>query len=551
MLKVLGYETLDALVDARRPGRRADPGRARASAGDDRARGPGDLRHLAATNVSLEPMIGLGYYGTITPPVIRRNLLESPAWYTAYTPYQPEISQGRLEALLNFQTMVATSRASPRPTRRCSTRARRWPKPSRSCVAVPMVVADRVVVDADCLPQTLAVLRTRLGAARDRVSMCADLDAGLPEGDFFGLVQQYPGCSGAIRDFAGAHAMRRTGAARWSPWPTDLLALTLLHPRANGVPTSPSDPHNASASRCGTAAHTPPSWPCRRASSGTCPAAWSGCPSTPRVGRPTGWRCRRASSTSGGRRPPRTSARRRYSSPWRRGCTRSTTGPTACAASRGRCTTGRPSWRPRWSQAASTLVHRQYFDTLVVRAPGRAADVVERRGRRRACSCAWSTTTTSASRAVRPRPWTTCSAVLAAFGFRRTGALRSRRPGRPRGRAAGRHSRALLRRGPILGHPVFSRHHSETAMLRYLRDLSDRDFALDRGMIPLGSCTMKLNATTEMEPVSLPGFADVHPFAPPATMPGFLSARRRARSLAGPPHRVRQSVRPAQRGQPG
>ena len=131
MLKVLGYETLDALVDHAVPAAVRTLAELELPPAMTEREVQAHLRHVAAPTWWLEPMIGLGYHGTITPAVIRRNVLESPAWYTAYTPYQPEISQGRLEALLNFQTMVADLTGLPRPTPRCSTRARRWPRPSR------------------------------------------------------------------------------------------------------------------------------------------------------------------------------------------------------------------------------------------------------------------------------------------------------------------------------------------------------------------------------------------------------------------------------------
>ena len=151
-----------------------------------------ELRRLASSNVAAEPMIGLGYSGTVTPGVIRRNILESPAWYTAYTPYQPEISQGRLEALLNFQTMVADLTGLE------TANASLLDEGTAVAEAVTLMrrrstaESDRVVVDADCHPQTIAVLETRLGPLGIEVDV-ADLDAGAPEGDFFGLVAAIPG----------------------------------------------------------------------------------------------------------------------------------------------------------------------------------------------------------------------------------------------------------------------------------------------------------------------------------------------------------------------
>ena len=151
-----------------------------------------------------EPMIGLGYYGTITPGVIRRNVLESPAWYTAYTPYQPEISQGRLEAPSNFQTMVSDLTGLDTANASCSTRAPRWRRPSPSCGGVPRSRPTGSSWIADCLPQPMAVLETRLRPLGIVVDV-VDLDAIVQQDDFFGVVQQYPGCSGAIRDLRRAH----------------------------------------------------------------------------------------------------------------------------------------------------------------------------------------------------------------------------------------------------------------------------------------------------------------------------------------------------------
>jgi glycine dehydrogenase len=250
-----------------------------------------ELRSLADRNQVLDPMIGLGYYGTFTPPVILRNVMESPAWYTAYTPYQPEISQGRLEALLNFQTMVAE--LTGLPTSGASL------LDEGTAAAEAMALARRVgkvkqgvfLVDADTLPQTVAVIETRAEPTGVEI-VVADLTDGIPaeiaERGVFGVLLQYPGASGAVRDIKPvieqAHELGAivTVAA-------DLLALTLL------------------TSRWASADRTPVSWPCARSSRAASRAASSASPWTRTATRRTGWPCRPASSTSAARRPPATS----------------------------------------------------------------------------------------------------------------------------------------------------------------------------------------------------------------------------------------------------
>ncbi len=509
MLKVLGYDTLDTLIDAAVPGSVRSLATLHLPPAVSEHQVLDELRRLAAVNTVAEPMIGLGYYGTVTPGVIRRNVLESPAWYTAYTPYQPEISQGRLEALLNFQTMVSDL------TGLDTANASLLDESTAVAEAVTLMrrratnESNRVIVDADCLPQTIAVLATRLaplGLSLDVV----DLGAGVPEGDYFGMVQQYPGCSGAIRDFepltAAAHAQGAlvTVAA-------DLLALTMLKPPGEwgadvavgssqrfGVPLWYGGPHSAfMAVKAGLERDLP--------------------------GRLVGL------SIDAEDRPAYRLALQTREQHIRREkatsniCTAQVL--LAVVASMYAVYHGAEGLRgiarrvhrrtldlaDGLQASGFSLVHPEFFDTVVVETPGRAPAIVEDA---RALgvllrlvdddhvgiSCGETTTAGH------------CAKVLEAFAAQDGGASSSTAL-----------PEALLRRGPILTHPVFAEHHSETAMLRYLRRLSDQDFALDRGMIPLGSCTMKLNATTEMEPIGLPGFADVHPFAPLESTPGYLS----------------------------
>jgi len=308
MLGTLGYASLDELTAAALPDQTPTP--------DLHLPDPltetqalAELRRMARRNQVLTPMIGLGYYDTVTPAVIRRNVLENPAWYTAYTPYQPEISQGRLEALLNFQTMIADLTALP------------WAGASlldeATAAAEAMTLARRAtrkghvfLADADCLPQTLAVLRTRaepLGIHLVVEPVTAEAIAR--QRDLFGVLLQYPGASGVIRDPAplieAAHARGALAVVA-----ADLLALTLLRPPGEagadvtvgssqrfGVPLWFGGPH---------AGYIAVSDPLKR----QLPGRW-GCRWTPTASLPTVSRCRLASSTSAGRRRRATSARRR------------------------------------------------------------------------------------------------------------------------------------------------------------------------------------------------------------------------------------------------
>ena len=510
MLKVLGYSDLDGLIDAAVPGSVRDLDELELPPAASEREVLGELHRLASSNLVAEPMIGLGYSGTVTPGVIRRNVLESPAWYTAYTPYQPEISQGRLEALLNFQTMVSDL------TGLDTANASLLDEGTAVAEAVTLMrrrsqaTSNRVVVDSDCHPQTIAVLETRLAQLGIDLAI-VDLDDGPPEGDYFGLVQQYPGSSGAIRDFAeltqAAHASGALVAVA-----TDLLALTLLRPPGEwgadvvvgssqrfGVPLWYGGPHAAfMAVKAGLERDLP--------------------------GRLVGL------SIDAEERPAYRLALQTREQHIRREkatsniCTAQVLlavvagmyavyhGPDGLRGIARRVHRHAAAIARALQAAGFGLEHEAYFDTVVVQAPGRAAAIVAAASRGGVLlrlvdddlvgiSCGETTTGGHVN------------TVLGAFGapIESTGEVSDSLP------------EALRRRGPILTHPVFSRHHSETSMLRYLRELSDRDFALDRGMIPLGSCTMKLNATTEMEPVGLPGFADIHPFAPAETTPGYHS----------------------------
>ncbi len=508
MLKTLGFDSLEQLMAAAVPGGIRSAAELDLPAPVDEAQAASELRMLAARNLPLEPMIGLGYHGTVTPAVIRRNVLEDPSWYTAYTPYQPEISQGRLEALLNFQTVVGD--LTGLPTANASL------LDEGTAVAEAMTLVRRAnrkaegafVVDADALPQTIAVVQTRAAAMGIEI-VVADLADGLPDGDVCGVLVQYPGASGAVRDPRPVieEVHRRNGLAVVA---ADLLALALLEsPGAMGadvavgttqrfgVPLFYGGPHAGyMAVRSGLERHLP----------GRLVGV-----SVDADGRPA-YRLALQTREQHIRRDKATSNI----------CTAQVLlavvaamyavhhGPAGLR--RIARETHRKACRLRdgLAEAGVELVNDAFFDTVTARVPGRAAEVVRaaRDGGVHLREVDADSVGISTSETTRDEHLAT---VLAAFG---AGEL----PDVTDDVAV---PAGLGRTTDYLTHPVFSTHRSETSMLRYLSRLARRDYALDRGMIPLGSCTMKLNATTEMEPISLAGFADLHPFAPADDVTGY------------------------------
>ncbi|MBE7325707.1 aminomethyl-transferring glycine dehydrogenase [Nocardioides sp. Y6] len=505
MLEHLGHESVASLMDAAVPGSIRVLDQLDLPSPLSEAAASAELRALAAANRPGEAMIGLGYHATVTPAVVRRNVLEDPAWYTAYTPYQPEISQGRLEALLNFQTMIGDLTGLP------TANASLLDEGTAAAEAMTLVrranrkAAGPFVVDADALPQTIDVVQTRAEAMGIDV-VVADLTEGLPEGELCGVLVQYPGASGRILDPAplmeAAHERNALGVVA-----ADLLALTLLEAPGHlgadvvvgssqrfGVPLFYGGPHAGYMSVAqGLERHLP----------GRLVGV-----SVDAEGRPA-YRLALQTREQHIRRDKATSNI----------CTAQVLlavvasmyavyhGPEGLRAIAQRTHRYASAIAAALRQGGLELEHEEFFDTLVVRVPGAAAEVVARArtlglhlrlvdGDRVGLSTSETTT------------GSTVHSVLRAF------ALEVDDVERLDASAAETLPETLRRRTAYLTHEVFSSHHSETQMLRYLTRLAGRDYALDRGMIPLGSCTMKLNATTEMEPISLPGFADLHPFAP-------------------------------------
>ncbi len=517
MLKALGLSSLEALMEDAVPSRIAAAGLELPPAASERATAA-ELRGLAELNNPLVPMIGLGYHGTVTPPVIRRNVLEDPSWYTAYTPYQPEISQGRLEALLNFQTMVAdltglqTSNASLLDEGTAAAEAMTLVRRVNPKLTGPFVV------DADALPQTIEVIRTRARAMQIDV-VVADLAQGLPDGDLCGVLVQYPGASGRILDpRAVIEETHDRGAL--AVVAADLLALTLLESPGTlgadvavgssqrfGVPLFYGGPHAGFMSvRSGLERHLP----------GRLVGV-----SVDAAGRPA-YRLALQTREQHIRRDRATSNI----------CTAQVL--LAVVASMYAVHHG-PEGLTQIAESAHLqavaladalrdggveVVHDAFFDTVLARVPGGAAGVVSAARDagvhlRQVDDDHVGVSTSEVSDAA------VLDAVLGAFGVVSTSSTTGDSSTTGERTVASVLPAELRRTTDFLTHEVFNTHRSETSMLRYLRRLSARDYALDRGMIPLGSCTMKLNATTEMEPVSLPGFADLHPFAPAEDAEGY------------------------------
>jgi glycine dehydrogenase len=510
MLATLGYDSLDALTDAAVPAsiRERAPLELPPAATEEEMLA--ELRELAGRNRVMTSMIGTGYYDTFTPPVIRRNLLESPGWYTAYTPYQPEISQGRLEALLTFQTMVEDLTALPVANASLLDEATAAAEAMALCRRAAGSSSDRFVVDRDCHPQTIDVVRTRAEPLGIEV-VVADLAQPLPAGDLFGVLVQYPGSSGAVRPLApvvdAAHARDALVAVA-----ADLLALTLLRPPGEegadiavgsaqrfGVPLGFGGPHAAYMSVRADLARSLPG----RLVGVTVDAD----------GNP-GYRLALQTREQHIRRERATSNI----------CTAQVLlaniaamyavyhGPDGLTEIARRTHRYAAILKAGLQAGGVDVTPEPCFDTVTAHVPARADEVIAaaRAGGVNLRRVDGDTVGVSCDETTRPEH---VVAVWAAFGVSGTDVDAATPPELPS---------QLLRTSPFLTHPVFHEHRSETAMLRYLRRLADRDIALDRAMIPLGSCTMKLNAAAEMEPISWPEFAGLHPFVPLEQAGGYL-----------------------------
>jgi len=509
MLRVVGAASLDQLIDE------TVPAAIRQAVALDWA--PlaehellGKMREVAGRNRVMTSLIGQGYHGTVTPPAIQRNILENPAWYTAYTPYQPEIAQGRLEALLNFQTMVADLTGLPVANASLLDEA--------TAAAEAMAMAERVskskarafFVDRGCHPQTIAVIGTR--AAPLGIEVVVGDPTTMEAGRFFGAIFQYPGTYGHVQDFgAQVAALHAVGAI--AVVATDLLALCLLRePGAMGadiavgssqrfgVPMGYGGPHAAFMA-------------CRDELKRAMPGRIVGVSVDARGGR--AYRLSLQTREQHIRREKATS----------NVCTAQALlavmagfyavfhGPKGlrAIAERVHFLTNRLA---RALKAAGAKVSpKAFFDTITVEVGvGQAGILAAARAeglnfRRIGTDRVGISLDETSDEQVLQR-------VLRAFGI----------DGLPPHRASLGFPEAMLRESAYLTHPVFHMNRAESEMMRYMRRLSDRDLALDRAMIPLGSCTMKLNAAAEMMPLTWPEFGSLHPFAPRDQAQGYQEA---------------------------
>jgi glycine dehydrogenase len=485
------------------------------------------LKAIATKNKVFKSFIGQGYYGTFTPGVILRNVLENPAWYTAYTPYQAEISQGRMEALINFQTMVCDltgmSIANASMLDEATAAAEAMTLAKRSVKSKSNVF----IVAGDCHPQTIEVMRTRarpLGIEIKVSTASSTVPQLMAQGNFFGVLAQYPATTGSIHDLrplagvAHAHGAALCVAA-------DLLALTLLTPPGEwdadivlgntqrfGMPMGNGGPHAAYLA-------------CRDEFKRSLPGRLVGV-SVDVHGDPT-YRLALQTREQHIRREKATSNI----------CTAQVLpavvasmyavyhGPQGLKRIAERVAAYTAIFVSGLKELGFEITNRGAFDSVTIKT-GDATNSIADRARKAGANVRFrlnnhlgvSLDETTSRKDIEllwsffAEPGQTCPVVSS---FEK--GIESLIPA------------ALRRTSEFLTHPVFNTHHSETGMLRYIRMLSDKDLALDRSMIPLGSCTMKLNATSEMIPITWPEFANIHPFAPPEQLQGYAELDKQLR----------------------
>ena len=523
MLQVVGAASRRELIDGIVPKSIARSSRMDIPEAITEAAALAELKAVASQNKIFKSYIGQGYFDTHTPGVILRNILENPAWYTAYTPYQAEISQGRMEALVNFQTVVSDLTGMPMANASMLDEATAAAEAMTLALRIGKTQSTTFLVDSEVLPQTLEVIQTRAKPLGITVKVI-ELGQAL-SGDSFAVLLQYPGLSGLVRDDRAWIAnYKATGGVVIMA--ADLLALTLLTPPGElgadiavgttqrfGMPLCNGGPHAAYLA-------------CRDAFKRSMPGRLVGV-SIDVHGAPT-YRLALQTREQHIRREKATSNI----------CTAQVL--PAVVASMYAVYHG-PKGLKRIAQRVATLTsvlaqglkrmgfyieNASAFDTLTIRTDN-ATDSI--------ASCAVSAgsnlrLSSKTSVGISLDETTTRADIEQLWRcFARKGqAVPQVADFEPTQEAL--IPAALQRQSDFLTHPVFNTHHSETGMLRYIRRLSDKDLALDRSMIPLGSCTMKLNATSEMIPITWPEFANIHPFAPADQRRGYtlLDAQLRA-----------------------
>lgn len=510
MLSVLGYRDIEDLIKAAVPEaiRLSEPLDLPGPLSQDQVQTR--LSEMAAANNCGTSMIGLGYHHTLTLPAIRRLVLENPSWYTAYTPYQPEISQGRLEALATFQTMIADLTGLPIAGASLLDEG--------TAVAEAVAMAYRVsrkgttvVVDPGLLPQSLAVLQTRAGAIGIEVAPAeGSLVEAVKQHDTFAVVAQVPAADGRLASAAELRDLARQihDAGGLLIVAVDLLALTLIGSAAEwgadiavgsaqrfGVPLFYGGPHAGFLAASASLARQLPGRVVGLSKDADGVAAYRLALQTREQ------HIRREKATSNI-------------------CTAQVLlavvaalyavhhGPQGLSDIATAVHSDTKRLAARLIEGGYPLASEAFFDTLTVRAPGRAVDIVAaaRAGKVHLRLVDSDTVGVSIGEGISAEA---LAVVCGAFGVAQIGDAEYG--------GLGDHRRV----GEYLTHPVFADYHSETEFMRYLRTLAERDFALDKGMIPLGSCTMKLNPAAAMEPISYPGFADLHPFVPAEDALGY------------------------------
>ncbi|MDA8006921.1 MAG: aminomethyl-transferring glycine dehydrogenase [Gammaproteobacteria bacterium] len=515
MLDELGLDSLDELIQQTVPESIQSAHRFKLPEALDENRLNKLSRLVAADNRAAISMIGLGYYGTVTPPVIRRNVMENPDWYTAYTPYQPEVSQARLEVLLSFQQMIMDLTGMEIANASLLDEATAAAEAMMMARRVGKNPSKRFLIDRNCLPQTIAVMQTR-AAPMGMEAVVADLHGENEIDDCFGALVQYPDAAGEIRDYrALAESLRARDSLLVAA--ADPLALTLLAPPGEwgadivvgstqrfGVPMGFGGPHAAYFAT-------------REAYKRSMPGRLIG-----------------VSVDADGRRAYRMALQTREQHIRRDKATSNICtaqvllavmavfyaqyhGPEGLARIAKRVNRLARALAGELAEAGFPAAHKHFFDTLVVRAPGRAAHLRDKAEQARYnlrlvdddhLGISLDETITPEKAADLLRVFADSASSEAGESLLHKDLPESIPP-------------ALARKSAFLEHPHFHRYRSETEFMRYLRRTANKDITLSRSMIPLGSCTMKLNAASEMEPISNPLFAHIHPFAPAKHTRGY------------------------------